>query len=90
MGAESLGVLLGEAVRWARKARQPRLTQADLSEATGVPEGTIASLEAGKSHNPREHVADPLVSFFGFKTAEEMVAAYRRPLRRGALGAGCA
>jgi transcriptional regulator with XRE-family HTH domain len=76
--AEEGRSILGEALKWLRESRRPRLTQEQLAELTGVPKGSISSVEAGVSRNPRPHVIDPLLSFFEMPSQADAVAAYRR------------
>lgn len=68
---------IGEALKWLRESHQPKLTQDELAERTGVPKGSISSVEAGVSQNPRPHVLDPLLAFFGYPTAEAAIRAHR-------------
>lgn len=74
---EGFGVVLGQAIRWARNSRRPRLTQRELAIASRVPEGTIASLEVGKSETPRNHSVDPLVALLGYASPQALISAYR-------------
>lgn len=78
---ESPGALFGEAIRWYRKGRgypagQDAVTQEELAKATGVPKGTIAYIESGRSAQPRAEATAPLAKYFGFPNAEKMVEGY--------------
>lgn len=67
---------IGEALRWLRTTHEPPLTQEELAALTGVPKGSVGSIESGVSKNPRPHVINPLLSYFGFRTARDAIEAH--------------